>query len=512
MSVLGTYLWKEWRDHRPVVLAMLVAVPLLDAIAAWSLPSRLFAGPGFAALSGIASLAIAFFALSDLAPGEKRRDHLRFLARMPAGVLTAFRGKAAFFAVVLAGAVSWGWLGGAVASWCAAGVWPAVAVEPLIPGALAVVLAWAFALSCALPRGILGLPAAVFLFGLLAAPLVPWIEKIDLHPDDWWFGRGALALWCGGAMVAGALAFGRRRSLGRCVAVALVCAAPFLADAAMRVHAWEEPPWEAYLSVVADEDGLLAHCYRTRFHRTREYELRGVFEVDAATGAVRPATGRTVAHARRMRLPGGRVVLWRGGKLVVDGEIVGGAPWAAVRGTGVELQRMAYYDPARGRLYRRRDLDLDGRNVWVRPGLWLVGKRSRYELFDPDAKTYTPALGLGDERPVAVLEDGRVLVNRRDGVRLVDPETGDEVAPGLPEDVRAVIAEDQGALRGVSKHDGYVRYLRWTGDRFVGTARFAHSGLCYDAGDTLYVSDSRRLVRLRFGSDAVETILTAAGE
>jgi hypothetical protein len=111
-----------------------------------------------------------------------------------------------------------------------------------------------------------------------------------------------------------------------------------------------------------------------------------------------------------------------------------------------------------------------------------------------------------------VLEDGRVLVNRRDGVRLVDPETGDEVAPGLPEDVRAVIAEDQGALRGVSKHDGYVRYLRWTGDRFVGTARFAHSGLCYDAGDTLYVSDSRRLVRLRFGSDAVETILTAAGE
>ena len=231
------YLWKEWRDHRSVVLGLLLVWPVLLGLAVLTVPPHALEEAWFADLSGLSLLAIfVFAACTDLFPGEQRRGTLRFLSRMPSGLRAPLAAKFAFFALGCGVLFGWGWWGGALAMhWFGSGV-PAFDYGPFVPWALTF-LAWTFAVSCGLPRGVLALPATVVFLALLFAPLVAvmWhfrdvnlsrhVEGID---PNWWTAAAVVAVYIG---------FVRGRRFGRGVAraavgvgcVALLAAAPLYA-------------------------------------------------------------------------------------------------------------------------------------------------------------------------------------------------------------------------------------------------------------------------------------------
>ncbi|MHC4849202.1 MAG: hypothetical protein ACYTEG_12200, partial [Planctomycetota bacterium] len=74
------YLWKEWRDHRVVVVGIALAVPLLLLMARFFVPQHFLDDPIFAQSGAWGALAITMLAFaSDLVPGESRRGRLVFL-------------------------------------------------------------------------------------------------------------------------------------------------------------------------------------------------------------------------------------------------------------------------------------------------------------------------------------------------------------------------------------------------------------------------------------------------
>ena len=127
MKTLSIYLWKEWRDHRSVLIGMLVAVPLLMAVAGLTLPSRAFEEGGLAGFTALGCLAIYVFSLStDLVPGEVRRGTLSLLRRLPAGLHTAFLAKLVLFCAGGVAFLVYGYLAGGATSVLAGGDFPAL--------------------------------------------------------------------------------------------------------------------------------------------------------------------------------------------------------------------------------------------------------------------------------------------------------------------------------------------------------------------------------------------------
>ncbi len=237
MNTLSRYLWKEWRDHRAIVLGLLLAWPLILALAAAALPGKTFTHAWFATLSGAAMLSIfVFAACTDLFPGESRRGTMRLLSRLPAGLRAPLFAKFAFFALGCALTLGVGWFGGAVLVRWLGGAWPVFEGVVLIPW-LAAILVWALAVSCGLSRGVLTFPTTAVLGALVLAPIVAVFyyfrhlelerHAIDAHPLPFVavgclalyfgfvrgrrFGRGALSSFCwvgGMAVVAAAPVYG----------------------------------------------------------------------------------------------------------------------------------------------------------------------------------------------------------------------------------------------------------------------------------------------------------------
>ena len=145
-----TYLWKEWRDHRAIVIGIALAIPLLLAICGWALPEEVVNHHSFPPVVALSVYFIALFSLgSDLLPGEARRDRLGFLRRLPADLTVPLLAKALFLGAMLTAFTSYGW-----ELACLFGEVPAKTKPEL---ALLMKLAfctapWVFAISAWLPR------------------------------------------------------------------------------------------------------------------------------------------------------------------------------------------------------------------------------------------------------------------------------------------------------------------------------------------------------------------------
>ena len=134
MRSFRTYLWKEWRDHRAVLLGMVLAVPVLMAVAGFTLPTNSFEDETFTVVATLGCLGIFVFAIStDLVPGEARRGRLGFLRRQPRGLSLAFLAKFLFFAGLACAFTAYGFLAAGLTSWLVAGFFPAFAVSTATP-------------------------------------------------------------------------------------------------------------------------------------------------------------------------------------------------------------------------------------------------------------------------------------------------------------------------------------------------------------------------------------------
>jgi hypothetical protein len=277
MRLLGTYLWKEWRDHRAVLVGMVLAVPLLLVVMGLSLPRTALDGSdvyasnkrsGFAAMAALACFALFVVSLAtDLVPGEARRGHRWFLERLPGGLGAAFRGKLGIFALGGALFAAYGYLAAAVMCRVVAGEWPSPPSLGTPTWIIAIVALWTFAVSCSLPRGALSLPAVAALALLLALPAIllwmlgPW------RSTDAWVRWESGALWAAGGVVAAWVAFRRRGLLraGRaCLAVGAVCAMPYWADAAHDAWDWHRKSVVVIEHSFLGEGGAYAFVNRAR--------------------------------------------------------------------------------------------------------------------------------------------------------------------------------------------------------------------------------------------------------
>jgi hypothetical protein len=184
--VLPIYLWKEWRDHRAVIVAYGVAAPVLLALATVFLGDVAWGAsrdrPMIGAFAGFAIAALAFGA--DLVPGEVRRGRLAFLARMPSDLGSAFIAKLAFFVAMLVSFMAWTYFSASAAGELF-GSDPANPPRPwrqfaALAWAALVGASWIFAVSCWVRRGAFALPAAAL---ALAAWLAPVVGAFVMNPE-----------------------------------------------------------------------------------------------------------------------------------------------------------------------------------------------------------------------------------------------------------------------------------------------------------------------------------------
>lgn len=518
MRLLGSYLWKEWRDHRAVLIGMVLAVPLLLVVMGLSLPRKAFDYDGFAGVVALACLATFVVSLTtDLVPGEARRGHLLFLERLPGGLGAAFRGKLLLFAAGATLFAAYGYLAGAITCRLVAGAWPAAPSPGTVTGIGAIAALWTFAVSCALPRGALSVPAVAALALLLGLPIFACWRIDPAGPESWWRWESA-ALWGAGGIVAAWAAFRRRGPLraGRaCLVVGAVCATPYWADAAYyafcpeplitdgyvgeggryaflnRVRkAREHVPRETYMSRalppvivdlrtgVAREVGSPQERFRARSTASYEstpqrYVALGLHVLDARTAQPAQPTEQELRDARRAatpwRLPDGRRLWWFAKRLEAEAKDGGvevveepWEEWSSLLGFGFEGPR-SFYDLSRRRFYKRAELGLRGYTRFrIRPGRWVVLKKDTYELFDPDARTLAPVAGLmGGDHLGAMLDDSRLFVGRGTTVLLLDPETGAATPVALPHGTH-VIDPGHGTHR---TPDGRRVFRLWDGSR-----------------------------------------------
>ncbi len=479
MNVLGLYVWKEWRDQRVGVIGMVAVVPLLFAIAAaaWSRSTLdMVTRPGLAASAGalLALLAVGM----DLIPGELRRGRARFLERLPAGLSRAFFAKFVFFGVFTAFAAVYA---GAIA--CALhvasfGTFPDPFLEstsePYVLLAVAGAL-WVFAVSSWVTHGALALPATVLVVAILFAPM--WLvfgphSIVDVRP---WELRAFCALSACGAGVSAWASFVRGYRFGavpvraaRMGAIAAVlCLLPAWSWSAWRWYSTNEiVPFASTFHITS---ASLTDYPNTLFVEAQncddpyrcDRQRNQTLLVDIETGRWRaiggpsspvvyaPGTGTTpvprIQTFEVMSRDRTRSWLVDGSGNVVEGERGGltgdlvrdrirrGWRWAGLGFHVHSKEPASLYDPFRKRIYDPNvlfpaPLDRDAVEVHIRPGSWLISRRSQHfalELFDPDTSNFVPlAIWQKTDRLGPELADGRFVVGDQDGLCVYSPETG----------------------------------------------------------------------------------------
>lgn len=167
MLVFTTHLWKEWREHRAVLLGILVAMPVLTAatfVGFASFGAQL--ANGAAVFTGGAAAMTALALSVELFAGEVTRRTLGFWRRQPGGLAVGGLAKVAMLLLAVSVATVWGGL-------C---FWTACRT---FVGAKAAETAWA---SLSTPEYALGIP-------FLSLVLASWILLTST-----WVARGAAAV------------------------------------------------------------------------------------------------------------------------------------------------------------------------------------------------------------------------------------------------------------------------------------------------------------------------------
>lgn len=250
MQVFQMYLWKEWREQREILagltMGLLVATGLISTmIAKEALASSFTYTWVISMCAGGALLTVG----SDLFARERQRGQLQFLERLPAGLKMAFRGKLAFFVLVMLGAALYGGLLAAIAGLVFTGNIPATDLTlGLIPVvALTVVTAlWFLAVSTWVPTSIVTAPVSAI---LIVVSLIPaWLLfRLTGHimPPMLILVSAALgALLCARVCFVNALAFSRSRRVAvmSCFGLALLSFSPWSAWAwGNYQHLWSLP-------------------------------------------------------------------------------------------------------------------------------------------------------------------------------------------------------------------------------------------------------------------------------
>jgi len=257
VKLLAPYLWKEWRDHRSVLLGFLAAFPFLPLLALLLLPPGLAGHGGIAPLAAAAGACIVLLAVvAELIPAEARRGKVAFLARLPGGLGAALWAKFLFLLMALAGAALYGFL---VA-------WAILRPERVELGylrGLGWVLAlglWVVPVSAWLPRGVLAVPGTLLLFALVALPVVLLVGPAQFPPRNAWtpgFLQGFLVL---GALWAARASFVRGYRFGRGPAAAAWRGLIVVAILALPAYAWTASRLRQERSVDPRASDFHIHC------------------------------------------------------------------------------------------------------------------------------------------------------------------------------------------------------------------------------------------------------------
>jgi len=194
-------LWKEARDQRTILLALLVVLPLLVFAVGWAFGDQI-PRPTFAAHAlFVVPIALALFLIavaSELFGGERRRGTLDFARRLPRGLVSAFAAKLAAYLTGSLLFAAWGWCVACVGCLLFG---PADATGELLritvdqPDfvvtacclALVALGVWILLVSTWIPQGGAAVLGAGLLLSLLALPVVlalkesPWLVN-QLRP------------------------------------------------------------------------------------------------------------------------------------------------------------------------------------------------------------------------------------------------------------------------------------------------------------------------------------------
>ena len=464
LRTLTTYLWKEWRDHRAIVIGLLLAVPLLLAIAKFAMPEKLFEHPVFPPVTALSCYLIALLSIgSDLVPGEARRNRLDFLRRLPADLTAPFIAKAIFLGAML---TAFTWYGWGLACWF--GKVPDKTHEGLTYVAFwSYCLApWVFAVSCWLPRGALAVPGAALALALLGLPPIliysaPYSPTP--RPDQiatLVYGIAGWSLVVAWVSWARGMRFGR--SIGaaawRGLAVALVLFLPVWAYAGYSVRAWREIDPQAKHFTIAS--AVLSADERTVYLNARNFGGRSVgpfhvLKVDLATGdwTRLGGLGDRVILPLPMRTKGEAILTrfgLRKGPIVAIMSARSSKRYA--KGSYIQQAWLTYFDADSGERIKSGWQDMDLPEVRARFGdSWIdlpegfagfslngsgyaLYSKSWGRLYDPFRKKLY-ASGPKDFRDL-LIRKGRWLATARKkggGSHLYDPDTKTGVpAKGIP--------------------------------------------------------------------------------
>jgi len=389
------HLWKEWRDHRAVILGIVALLPPVIFAALLLIPEGTVALPTAGAAIGLAAAAFALGA--DLIPGEVRRGTLMFLRRLPGGLGAVFAAKAILLVGALVLSTALGFGAASLAEKVAGR--PAVALDwTYAPEALGAAL-WIFAVAMWLPRGELAVPATALCLGAFVLPmrlLLEWNPGLKLPASAMDVGRWALVP---GALLVAWLSFRGRRfggawgSAWRGLAVTLALFTPAWGYVADRAGDWRHfDPRDAACRL---DWGLVGVGGRYAFLNARCGGPNHALVVDLETGSWR-AVGT----------PGDRFEC-------LPGTWIGGQPVVAHTEESTRDSRHVwqnYYDGATGERFKSGWSDMRMEDVEARRAKQVYVPREMPVLHARDR-----LLGFLNDGTTITFRDQRTIVRIRDG-------------------------------------------------------------------------------------------------
>ncbi|MHC4451998.1 MAG: hypothetical protein ACYS0E_17975 [Planctomycetota bacterium] len=549
MNTFMRYLWKEWRDHRVVVVGIALAVPLLLLMARYFVPQHFLDDPIFAQAGAWGALAITMLAFaSDLVPGESRRGRLVFLARMPDGLPQAFRAKMFFLVGVLAAAPLYGLVAGA----CFGG-WPTEGLDAAGGYVLLLLCAapWIFAVSCWLPRGALALPATGLALALFALPFYLihlWNPGYEPTAGDAVFWGVALGI---GAFGVAWISFTRGFRYGgtflsagwRGLVASFVLLVPAYAYGGYRVHEWRtvDPASDEFriVQVHVGEDDRYLFLNTAMELRGGEQRAHHALIVDVRDGSWRRVglgfdvlehiTWRELKPARVVALyrpetttedetNPERQKMWvdwydtRTGERFKSGwsnrrpeevdqlAFSDREPWerGAARILRIGLGYLVYRngpwqvaDSVRRKVYALPKDKLRPHYPMVLPQGWQITRNGERVLYDPET---------GEEKPwdvpgvvLSVLRDGRLVIENDNKYAIFDPETREQLELEPPGRIYEIGLDQH--FRTWADHGESIVRLDLETRRFE-TVVADVTAVALDEQRVLVLDDSRRIVRI----------------
>ena len=470
MNVLRLHLWKEWREHRLALLAVL-ATCMAMMTGAW-----IFRAPSLPMAWGVITVLVFLLAVGGELLGERRSGGLVWIQRLPSGLGTAFCAKLLFFlttaVLVAVQGYGAGWLMECLRGRRSDGLQQDLELFVVVVAAIWGV--WTFSVSAWALRGGLSLLAAALVVCVLGFPIWRVLEA-GYRPasSQLWALSGALA---SSALIGAWLGFVHGARLGRGTLTSAVFGLGPALPVLLAVSLWSSARLEereAFDPLAGDfsvrwrmitDDGRTAfvvgqherrhwasdsmpmHALRVdlekgsfeslgilgrQFDRYREDE-RGLYHLDEIVIAAEGREPSVFGVAR------GEPREWDSKKKDLGG-------WRP-KGLGLEVfqdsrKPRAIRDPSRKRDYPVASLGeawYSG-TLFVRPGRWLYSPSSVQWLWlDPDTNQRSLVDWPEHAKPLVLLDDGRILLaDPEQGLRVVHPEEN----LSIPLDSRGIPAE-----------------------------------------------------------------------